>query len=332
MIFCVVSTVACGCISDPSGRGSQAGNTARAGLENIRSYANAYKDYTRRDLEELKRFDIVALEPYCVPGRDFLRELKASGTVILAYVSIGEADGERRYWDGWKPTDRAPDNTAIPRTRVNSGDPMFIGEDPGWQGSYFVDAGDRRWQGIMLDEEIPYLLWLGGDRYDGLMMDLVDVVDRYEGRPGGVRMRRGMIDLVKRIRGKYPGLLLVPNRGFGILPEMAPCMDAFKFEEMTGAYGNVRGEAEYGKYYLKVHPDGARDNAEEIDLLDSVLDTHPMPVLVLDHVRTGPPDDAAARQCDEEARRLSTRTGHKFVWYGNSVDQDLHVWPFLELK
>jgi len=58
-------------------------------LENIVSYANVYQDYNNEDLEKLKRFDIVAIEPYYVPNKQFLSDLKASGTIILAYVSIG---------------------------------------------------------------------------------------------------------------------------------------------------------------------------------------------------------------------------------------------------
>ena len=163
-------------------------------LENITSYANTYQDYTNEDLEKLKRFDIVVIEPYYVPDKQFLSELKSSHTIILAYVSIGEADNERRYWVDWEPADNTPDNLDIPRTTVTEDDPMFIGEDPGWEGSYFIDASNQKWHNIMLNEEIPYILWLGGGQYDGLMMDVVDVVDEYEGYPNENEMWQGMID------------------------------------------------------------------------------------------------------------------------------------------
>ena len=301
-------------------------------LKNIISYANAYLEYTTEDLEKLKRFDIVVIEPYYVPNKQFLYELKSAGTIILAYVSVGEADNERRYWVDWEPTNKTPDNPTIPRTIVTKDDPMFIGEDPGWEGSYFVDASNPKWHNIMLNEEIPYILWLGGGLYDGLMMDLVDVVDEYEEYPNENEMRQGMINLIKEIREKYPNLLLVPNRGFGILLEMAQYIDAFKFEEMTGAYGNIPGDTHYGEYYLKIDENGNRENQEEIDLLFSVLQDYPMPVLVLDHVQTEPPNEEMARKCFDEAQRLSMESGYRFIWYGNSVDQDLPIWSFLPLR
>ena len=138
--------------------------------------------------------------------------------------------------------------------------------------------------------------------------------------------------IIKEIREKYPNLLLVPNRGFGILPEMAPYIDAFKFEEMTGAYGNIEGKEHYGEYYLKIDENGNRENQEEIDLLLSILNAHPMPVLVLDHVQTDPPNEEMARKCFDEAQRLSGETGYQFIWYGNSVDQDLPIWSLLSLR
>ena len=81
----------------------------RPSLDKITSYANVYQNYTDTDLKKLKRFDIVVIEPYSVPSKQFLSDLKASGTIILAYISVGEANNTRRYWADWKPTDRSPD-------------------------------------------------------------------------------------------------------------------------------------------------------------------------------------------------------------------------------
>ncbi len=155
----------------------------RRNLENITSYANVYQDYTNEDLEKLKRFDIVVIEPYSVLNKQFLSELRSSGTIIMAYVSIGEADKGRRYRTDWEPAYKTPDNPNIPKTTVTEDDSMFIREDPGWEDSFFVNASNQKWHNIILNEEIPYILWLGSGQYDGLMMDVVDVVDEYEGSP-----------------------------------------------------------------------------------------------------------------------------------------------------
>jgi uncharacterized protein (TIGR01370 family) len=297
-----------------------------------RTYANTYRDYTGRDLEALKRFDVAVVEPYSLPDRRFVRELGDSGTEVLAYLSIGEADSGRRYRREWEPIGRTPDNPGIPRTVLAGDDTAFIGPDPGWKDSYLVDASNPTWREVVLDQEIPYILWLGGGRFDGLMLDMVDVVDEYEGMPGGDRMRDGMIDLIKAVREKYPDLMLVPNRGFGILEEMAPYIDGFKFEEMNGAYGTVKGEPHYRRYHLLVDEAGKRENARELALLARVLKKHPMPVLVLDHVRTKPPDLESARRCYDLALEFGMKHSIEVMWYGNSVDQDLPIWPFLPLR
>ncbi len=313
----LLSAPGCGCGRAPGGS---------------RSYANTYQDYTRSDLARLKLFDVVAIEPYSMPDRDFVGELVEAGTQVLAYVSIGEADSGRRYREDWEPGDGVPDNPGIPRTVLSAGDPALIGPDPGWEDSYFVDAGSPVWRDIVLDQEIPYILWLGKGRFDGLMLDVVDVVDEYEAWPDGDRMRQGMIELVKGIRDRYPDLMLIPNRGFGILEEIAPYIDAFKFEEMNGAYGTVEGEPCYHRYHMQVGEDGNRENSEELALLVEVLKRHPMPVLVLDHIRTKPPDLESARRCYELATEFGREHGIEVLWYGNSVDQDLPLWPFLPLR
>ncbi|MBI2672081.1 endo alpha-1,4 polygalactosaminidase [Candidatus Woesearchaeota archaeon] len=331
-IFVLLVAVLIGGCSEKERQAMPGNEITKLSLMNITSYANVYQDYNDEDLEKLKRFDIVVIEPYNVPDKKFLSELKKSGTIILAYISVGEADDGRRYWAGWEPAEKTPNNLNIPRTTITEDNSIFISEDPGWKGSYFVDASNQKWHNIILNEEIPYILWLGDGQYDGLMMDLVDVVDLYEGLPDENNMQQGMVDLIRKIREKYQNLLLVPNRGFGVLPEMAPYIDAFLFEEMTSTYESIKAKSHYGEYSLNIDKKGNRRNQKEIDMLVSVLQYYQMPVLVLDHVQTKPPDIEMAKTSFYEAQRLSNETGYKFIWYGNSVDQDLPMWPFLQYR
>jgi len=321
-VLTILLAFSVGCVREPE---------PKVTLDKIESYVNAYEDFDTEDIWDLQSFDIAVIEPYYAPSTGFVRDLQTT-TITLAYVSIGEADNERRYWDTWRPTDRAPDNPAIPRTTLTPDDTIFIAEDPGWEGSYFVDASNPRWRDILINEEIPYILWLGDGHYDGLMMDLVDVVDEYEGLEREAEMRQGLIDLIACIDSAFPDLILVPNRGFGVLPEMVPYIDAFKFEEMTGAYGNIEDEDHFGEYYLKVDDEGERENDDEIEILLSALQQYPMPVLVLDHVPTDPPDRRMAKECYKICSEFAEENNLHCVWYGNSVDQDLYIWPFLDLR
>lgn len=297
-------------------------------LKQANTYANSYKTYTLADLERLKKFDVVMIEPYEMPA-SYVKELKEAGTLVIAYISIGEADDGRRYWRTWEPSERAPSISNISRTTVSKQDSMFIGPDPEWPGSFFVDASDETWQNIMVNEEIPYILALGGGQYDGIVMDVIDVVDEYERLPRGGEMREGMIKLIRKIKERYPFLIVIPNRGFGIADEMGPYIDGFKFEELTFRYVNDPHEAANGDYITQLDHSGIHQNQEEITNAVAIARKYQFPIFVLDHVETKPLDSTSARQGYDEARRLSELYGVRFIWYANSVDQDLPLWDFI---
>ena len=117
--------------------------------------------------------------------------VKASGKLALAYLSIGEAEDYRSYWQpGWAP-----------------GTPAWIvmpDPDPRWEGNYVVDVRAPAWQAIMI-ARAKALQALG---YDGLYLDLVD---NYQYWPAGQQptMQKAMIDFITVLRAAVPGLLLV---------------------------------------------------------------------------------------------------------------------------
>lgn len=79
--------------------------------------------------------------------------------LVMAYISIGEAESYRSYWqDGW---------------RVGSPD-WVLSEDPdGWTGNYIVKFWDPRWRHIVYD----YLDQIIADGFDGVYLDWVGAYD-----------------------------------------------------------------------------------------------------------------------------------------------------------
>ena len=297
-------------------------------LEKVKTYANAYGVYDAKALSKFMKFDVVIIEPYNVPNIKFLKNLKQRGVIIIAYISVGEAGANRRYFKNWKSYVNTPDNKEIPRSKVKVTDPVFIGEDPGWPGSYYADASNPKWHDIILNEEMPYIMWLGNDLYDGFFLDVLDVADVYKTMKNGDKMTDGLIDIVKQMRIKYPDKLLIANRGFTVLKRIAGYIDAFKYEEYSSAYGNIKSEAHYKRYYLKFDKKGKRLNTGEIEILKEALKINPrMTIFVLDHVRTKPLDIKTARFCYKEALKLADILKCKVLWYANSVNQDLPLWP-----
>lgn len=177
---------------------------ARAGVHDIENYV-VY--YGKGKLEALSTFDLAIIQPDTL-SKEELARLKASGTLVVAYLSVGEAEPARPwYLDG----------------RVDPG--WLLSKNENW-GSYLVDVNQKGWQQLMRELTGEFLD--GG--FDGVFLDTVDTVDAYS------ETVPGMVDLIKGLREAYPQALLVQNRGFTVLDELTGTIDALMFESLTGSY------------------------------------------------------------------------------------------------
>ncbi|MBO7481094.1 MAG: endo alpha-1,4 polygalactosaminidase [Bacteroidales bacterium] len=92
-----------------------------------------------------------------------LRMKKNGGTrMVIAYMSIGEAEEYRYYWDkSWK-----------------RGNPSWLDkENPKWKGNYKVHYWNPEWQAIVFD----YLTQIINAGFDGVYLDIIDAFEYYEG-------------------------------------------------------------------------------------------------------------------------------------------------------
>jgi hypothetical protein len=177
---------------------------ARQRIHSIRSYM-VY--YGKNQGDRLAAYDLAILQPDTL-NREDLAALHKQGTLVVAYLSIGEVETERPwYTDG-------------------RFDPAWVlGKNENW-GSYFIDAGKPGWQKLMLDLAGEYLAY----GFDGIFLDTVDTVDSYP------ETKAGMIGLIHALRQRYPDALLVQNRGFNVIQDVSADLDALMFEGFTTDY------------------------------------------------------------------------------------------------
>ncbi|GEM_PF-1908339 len=166
---------------------------------------------------------------------DNIKELQASGTWVVSYVTIGEDDtlsvadgkGPGGYASYFMDTDgdKKPD------------------KNTSWN-SYFVDAGNPLWQERILNGRIKDIIEKFG--CDGIFLDTVDTVDLYKDT------KAGMVDLIRKMREKYPNIKIVQNRGFSVLGETFQYIDAIMFEDFSINYdwkNDSYSQADKGKLY-----------------------------------------------------------------------------------
>lgn len=100
---------------------------------------------------------------------DDLKALKAKAKggrrLVLCYVSIGEAEDYRFYWQkAWKP-----------------GNPAFIGpENPQWKRNFAAKFWAPAWQAVFLGGKESYLSRVQAAGFDGIYLDKVDEYEWFE--------------------------------------------------------------------------------------------------------------------------------------------------------
>jgi len=156
-----------------------------------------------------------------------LRNSAGGPKVLLAYMSIGEAEDYRFYWkSGWKP-----------------GSPSWLmATDPDWPGNYPVRYWDARWQKIIFGSPAAYLDRILAQGFDGVYLDLVDGYWNFPRRPTA---RQEMVDFVKAIsayaKSKRPGFKIVPQNAAELVkdPAYLAAIDGNGQEELSFGYNTV---------------------------------------------------------------------------------------------
>ncbi|KAA3657883.1 MAG: hypothetical protein DWQ04_26805 [Chloroflexi bacterium] len=151
-------------------------------------------------------FDLVVVSisaagssPETIPA---LKQSEGGDKLILCYMSIGEAEDYRWYWQSeWKENP-----------------PAWLDEpNPVWAGDYKVRYWMPEWQEIIYGTPESYLDQIIALGFDGVYMDIVDGYQFYEERDGRTTAAREMADFVIAIaeyaRERHPG--------FGIFPQNA---------------------------------------------------------------------------------------------------------------
>jgi cysteinyl-tRNA synthetase len=150
-----------------------------------------------------------------------LKHSPGGAKIVLAYMSIGEAEDYRFYWqEGWTP-----------------GNPAWLdAENPDWPGNYKVRYWDPGWQSI-ISGYTDRLLDAG---FDGAYLDIIDAYEYYADR-GRTTAAQEMVDFVAAIRAHARAR----DPDFYVFPQNAPQLA----EEVPAYLGSVDGIGQEDIYY-----------------------------------------------------------------------------------
>ena len=186
-------------------------------------------------------------EPWTVKDLSAIRAGK-TGRKIIAYLSIGEAEDYRAYWQpGWRTQPPA----------------FLLKENPEWKGNYRVKYWQPDWQQLIL-ADVDKITAAG---FDGVYLDIVDGFETFEQDGKNFiddrvnpetkqTYRRDMVDWVKavaaRVRQTNPAAMVIPQNGAQLLAhaDFLATVDAIGLEDVF-TRGDKLQKAADTKYVLE---------------------------------------------------------------------------------
>lgn len=153
---------------------------------------------------------------------DLMRR-KPDGTKrwIFAYISIGEAEDYRYYWQ---------------QSWLENRPQWLEPENPDWPGNYLVQYWHPEWQGILFGSPNAYLDRILAAGFDGVYLDGADKFEQWQRRRPSAAS--DMVDLIGAIaayaRALRRDFLIIPQNGDGLLsnPRFAQMIDGFGREDL----------------------------------------------------------------------------------------------------
>ncbi len=135
-----------------------------------------------------------------------IAQLRAGGrNRVLSYLNIGSCERFRSYWNGTgTPIPGCGDNTAAHR-----------GTYEGYSNEVWMDPSHPNHQRLILEYVAPRLVAQG---IDGFYLDNMEIVEHGTNTADGpcnTTCRQGGLDLVRKLRERYPNLTIVMQNAAG---------------------------------------------------------------------------------------------------------------------
>jgi cysteinyl-tRNA synthetase len=210
-------------------------------------------------------FDLVVVSigaagnsPEVIPA---LKHSAGGDKIVLCYMSIGQTENYRFYWD--------PDWPKNP--------PAWLDEPDGvWAGDYWVRYWQPEWQAIIYGSPKSYLDQIMALGFDGVYLDRVDAYWYYEeqGRETAAReMADFVIAIAEYARQRHPG--------FGVFPQNAEELGV-RFADYLKTVTGIGVEDLYYGFPRDHEPSPAEWTAERESILDQWVAANKL-VLAIDY-------------------------------------------------
>ncbi|MBD3894149.1 bifunctional glycoside hydrolase 114/ polysaccharide deacetylase family protein [Hydrogenophaga sp.] len=215
-------------------------------------------------LGELRAFDIVVVE--ADHGHDPLRH-KTPDSEWFAYVAVAEVHPSRAYFKDIPPS-------------------WHLARNSDW-GSVVLDQTPAAWPDFFAERVIGPL-WQRG--YRGFFLDTLDSY-RLAATFDEAAQQQGLVRVIETLHRRFPGIRLILNRGFEIVPQVADKVFMVAAESLYQRWNAA------AQRYEEVSP---ADREWLLGQLNHIKNQHRIPILAIDYVPAA--DRQSTRQTAERLR------------------------------
>ncbi|MEQ1667287.1 MAG: endo alpha-1,4 polygalactosaminidase, partial [Sulfuriferula sp.] len=227
---------------------------------------NAAFFYGTPFIPELRIYDAIIVEP---DQPDFASVPANLQNKLYAYTSLGEVGADKPY---------AKDVPAAAKLTRN----------PAWS-SDVMDQTSQTWQQFYVNK-IVAPLWAKGFR--GIFIDTLDSYQLAATTPASrADQEAGMVATLRQLKIRFPGIRIILNRGFEILPQIHADITAVAAESLFQGWDNAK------KHYTAV---SENDRSWLTAQLNRVKNEYHLPVIVIDYAE--PRQRTQARQLAQQIR------------------------------
>lgn len=163
---------------------------------------------------DLASYDLVVLDAVRHPP---LAPIRARQRTVLAYLSLTEMGNAHAAFGDLEAAG------------------VVLDAHPGWSGTHYLDFRRPEWERLVLERLVPDALAAG---FTGIFLDTLDDAAFLEAKDPATYagMQTAAVRLVRSIRRTYPGAVLMVNRGYAVMPEIADAIDIVLGESVLATF------------------------------------------------------------------------------------------------
>ena len=186
-------------------------------LNAIKNFVVYYSIISPEDVPRISSYDLAVIHPFGATD-DIISQLKASGTLLYAYVSAVEIE----KYDDLKNSLMLEDAYLY-----DNGEKFFKSEFDCYGGDILSKSYQDILQNIIKDRIID-------KGYSGVFFDTLDDIETLRDSHAVKDQIEGYIAFFKELKSKYPDLSIIQNRGFSLFEQGSSVYtDALLFEDLN---------------------------------------------------------------------------------------------------